>query len=279
MFSSQAVAETAVAEILKVLTDHFGEDFHSYARRMAEKRILERAAQLSLPDLSAYRELLLSDPAEPEALARMLRVRFSTFFRDPLQFELLGSVIVPTLLNNCQGQFRAWSAACANGEEPYSLAIILEEAMQLRDGEPTLQIFATDIAEDALAQGRRGWYSPDSLCGVTLKRIGACFVAGTCGYRIDDRLRAMVTYSRHDLLDRRTYVPPESLFGGFHLVLCRNFLMYLDSDAYLKVFDKLFRALNPGGVLMLGKAEAVPQRYAPYLERVVPFGQMYRKTP
>ena len=269
--------DLAVADILAFLTDHFGEDFQSYSRSLAKKRIGERAAQLSLTEIASYRNYLYSEPAEPDALARMLRIRFSSFFRDPLQFELLGSVILPQLLHECQGLFRAWSAACASGEEPYSLAIILDEAIQVHEARAKLHIFATDIAEDALDEARHGRYSPETLGGVTLKRIGNCFTARKGGYQILDKYRDLVTYSRYDLLDQRTYVPPESLFGGFNLILCRNFLMYLDPAAYLRVFDKLFRALNPGGVLMLGKAETVPERYEPYLERVVDFGNMYRK--
>lgn len=271
--------DVAVADILAFLTDHFGEDFHSYSRSLVKKRIGERAAQLSLTEITSYRNYLYSEPAEPDALARMLRIRFSSFFRDPLQFELLGSVILPQLLHECQGLFRAWSAACASGEEPYSLAIILDEAVQVHEARAKLQIFATDVAEDALDQARHGRYSPESLGGVTLKRIGNCFAARQDGYQILEKYRDLVTYSRYDLLDRRTYVPPESLFGGFNLILCRNFLMYLDPAAYLRVFDKLFRALNAGGVLMLGKAETVPERYAPYLERVVDCGNIYRKKP
>jgi len=267
----------AAADMLAFLTDHFGEDFHSYSKSLAEKRIAERAAKLSL-SVPAYREFLCTNPAEPEHLARMLRVRFSCFFRDALQFELLASIIIPALLVDGKGLCRAWSAACASGEEAYSLAIILDESMQMPEARAQIQIFATDIAADALDEARIGRYLPDSLAGVTLKRLGTYFTPAKTGYLVVDRLRDMVTFSRYDLLDPRTYVPPESLFGGFDLVLCRNFLMYLDAEAYSRVFDKLFRSLNPGGVLMLGKAETVPERYLPYLERVVDYGNLYRKN-
>lgn len=267
----------AATDILAFLTSHFGEDFQSYSQTLAEKRIAERAAQLSL-GIPAYGLLLRVDPDEPPFLARMLRVRFSTFFRDQLQFELLGSVLIPAMLyDSRKGLIRVWSAACASGEEAYSLAIIFDEALQLADSKPRVQIFATDVAEDALEAARLGRYLPDSLAGATLKRIGKYFTPRKPGYQVTEAIRHMVTFSRHDLLDLRTYVPPESLFGGFDLVLCRNFLMYLDPEAYCRVFDNLFRALNPQGVLLLGNAEGVPERYAPYLEKVVEFGNLYRK--
>jgi chemotaxis methyl-accepting protein methylase len=267
----------AAVDILSFLSSHFGEDFQSYSKALAKKRIAERAAQLSL-ELAEYCRLLHDDAEEPAFLARMLRIRFSTFFRDPLQFELLGSVVLPSMLyHSPKGLFRVWSAACSGGEEAYSLAILLDEALQLLEVKPQVQIFATDVAEEALEEARLGRYLPDSLGGATLKRVDKYFTARKPGYQVIDSIREMVTYCRHDLLDLRTYVPAESLYGGFDLLLCRNFLMYLDQEAYHRVFDNLFRALNPEGVLLLGNAEGVPERYAPYLEKVVDFGNLYRK--
>ena len=271
----------AVADILSFLTGHFGEDFTSYSHTLAEKRIAERTAQLRLAGIADYAGLLHADPAEPLFLARMLRIRFSSFFRDPLQFELLGSVVIPSMLLNRSptGHFRVWSAACASGEEACSLAIIIDEAMQVLESETRVQIFATDIAEDALEDARIGRYLPGSLGGVTLQRLDNYFTFKKPSYQIADKIRQMVTYSRHDLLDTHTYAPPESLFGGFDLISCRNFLMYLDPEAYCRVLDNLFRALNPDGVLLLGKAESVPERYAPYLVHVFDYGNLYRKKP
>lgn len=268
-----------VCEILLFLTEHFGQDFQSYSQSLVEKRILERVAQLKLPDAAHYGRVLREDPGEPANLARMLRIRFSSFFRDPLQFELLACLAIPSLLRNRPGDgfFRAWSAACAGGEEACSLAIIIDEAIQLLELKTRVQIFATDIADDALNEARGGRYAPKSLDGVTLQRINNYFTFQNNSYQISPRIQNLVTYSRHDLLDPHTYAPPESLFGGFDLVSCRNFLMYLDPHGYLRVFDNLFRALNPGGVLFLGKAESVPERYHPYLERMFECGNLYRK--
>ncbi|WP_026840390.1 CheR family methyltransferase [Citrifermentans bremense] len=267
-----------VAEILRLLTEHFGEDFQHYSLTLAAKRIAERVVQLRLPEVAAYYRYLNDNPSEPSFLARMLRIRFSSFFRDTLQFELLGSVIIPSMLpGNTNGFFRAWSAACAGGEEACTLAIIIDEAMQLLGLKTRVQIFATDIAEDALAEAEYGRYSTAAVAGVTLKRLNKYFIYDRTGYQISPRIKEMITYSRHDLLDPNTYAPPESLFGGFDLVSCRNFLMYLDPPGYLRVFDNLFRALNPDGVLLLGKAETVPDRYEPYLERMFDCGNLFRK--
>lgn len=270
-----------VADILSFLTDHFHEDFHSYSNTLIEKRITERAAKLHLTGGHDYLQVLKSDPDEPAFLARLLRVRFSSFFRDPLQFELLGSVLIPPMLihKSDSGLFRAWCAACAGGEEACSIAIIVDEARQLLASKAMVQIFATDVADDALAEARNGTYHPRSLGEVSLQRLDRYFDQRKPYYRIGRQILDMITYSRHDLLNPHTYAPPESLFGGFDLISCRNFLMYLDAEAYRRVFDNLFRALNPEGVLLLGAAESVPDLYAPYLERIFDFGNLYRKVP
>ncbi|MBU5612440.1 CheR family methyltransferase [Geomonas azotofigens] len=267
-----------VAHILSFLTEFFGEDFQSYSQSLAEKRIAERVKQLRLSGVEEYRQLLRRDPGEPAYLSRMLRIRFSSFFRDTLQFELLRSQIMASLLPASPGGFlRAWSAACAGGEEACSLGIIIDETLQLMDVRPKVQIFATDVAEDALEEGRAGYYTAGTLGGVTLRQLNTYFTPDGNGYRISPEILSMISYCRHDLLDPHTFAPPESLFGGFDLISCRNFLMYLDPQAYLRVFDNLFRALNPGGVLLLGKAEAVPERYHQHLVRIFECGNLYRK--
>lgn len=265
-------------DILQFLSDSLGENFTSYSHAVAEKTVRERSAQLALNDISSYFQLVCSDPIEASCFARMLRVRYSVFFRDALQFELLGSVILPSMLGSCpNGAFRVWSAACAGGEETYSLAILLDELLQLLETRPQVQLFGTDIAEDALKEADTGIYSPDRLDAVTMKRIKNYFIAQHDRYRVTEEIRQMTTFSRHDLLSRRTYAPPESIFGGFDVILCRNFLMYLDARAYSQVCDNLFRALNPGGILMLGSVETLPERYAASFETIFEFGHMYRK--
>ena len=117
------------------------------------------------------------------------------------------------------------------------------------------RIFATDIAEDALEEATLGLYLPEKLEQVTLGRLESNFTREHNRYRISAAIRENVHFSRYDMLDTRTYVPPECLFGNFDLILCRNFVMYLDAIAAEQVFDKLYKALAPHGVLMLGTAE------------------------
>lgn len=265
--------------ILQFLSIRQGQEFHAYSPQLVDQRIGERIQALGVGSADEYLARLRADNDEANCLGRMLLVRYSLFFRNPLQFQLLQEILLPPLLSRSEnGIFKVWSAACAAGEEPYSLAIILSELAVRSECRQQLCIFATDVAQDALDEAQQAVYPPDRLKEVTFERIGRCFTAEGNRFRLGDHFREYVSFSRHDLLDRRTFAPPESVFGGFDLVLCRNFLMYLNDDAYQRVFDKLFKALNPGGILMLGKTETVPERYRNHLKRLYDFGGLYRKA-
>lgn len=267
-----------IERILTFLSSHSGQDFFSYSRPLVERRVAERLSQLGHVDAAGYCEQLISDEGEAGVLARMLLVRYSRFFRHPLQFHLLRDVLLPPcLVESDAGMYKVWSAASAAGEEAFSLAIILDEAARSAERCRPVTIFATDIAEDALQEGRRAHYPAVRLEEVSLGRLKTYFIADDGGYRVCDELRRMVSFSRHNMLDRRTFAPPESIFGGFDLILCRNFMMYLSEEAYGPVFDKLFRALKPEGILMLGRAETVPEAYRSVMDRLYDFGGLYRK--
>ncbi|HIJ80850.1 MAG TPA: protein-glutamate O-methyltransferase CheR [Desulfuromonadales bacterium] len=267
-----------VDKILTALSARTSQDFFSYSRSLVQRRIDERIALLGYASPEDYANCLEDDPDEAEQLVRMLLIRYSRFFRHPLQFQLLKELLLPPALAETGGIYRVWSAACAAGEEAFSLAIILDEASRAVHATRMVALFATDIAEDALQEGRSAFYLAERLADVSLGRLNTYFNPENGGYRVCDDLRRQVSFSRHNLLDRNSFAPPESVFGGFDLILCRNFLMYLSEEAYVRVFDNLYRALNPGGILMLGRAESVPEAYHDVMVRLYDFGGLYRKT-
>lgn len=272
---------TFTRKVLDAMTSGLGEDFNSYSASVAHRVILGRLTELRMEAGPEYLAALAGDGNEQRLLGRLLRVRYSTFFRDPLQFELLRRVVIPGMLTvtprRGTGALRVWSAACAGGEEPYSLAILLAELEGGQTPGMRYHIFASDIAEDGIAEANAGIYSPDKLGQVTLERLANWFSPEGGRYRVVPGLRDRITFSRHDMLDARTCVPPDCVFGGFDLVLCRNFLMYLDPVPRERLFDQLYRAVVPGGLLMLGTAEAPPERYAGFWERLFDFGCLYRR--
>ena len=271
-----------IRSALDILTTALGEDFHAYTASVATRIVAGRLMELGVTDHEEYLLRLRSLTNEQRLLARLLRVRHSSFFRNPLQWELFTALVLPSLaaanLHLATRPFRAWCSACAGGEEAYSLAITLGEAAVAHQRSIPYQLFATDVAEDGLNEARRGIYPVTRLHEVSLRRLYNCFIGENELYKVCDAVRNTVSFSRYDMLDALTYVPPECVFGNFDLILCRNFVMYLDPYASALVFDKLHKSLAPHGVLMLGTTETPPVRYAGYWERLFPFGCLYRKA-
>jgi chemotaxis protein methyltransferase CheR len=156
-------------------------------------------------------------------------------------------------------RFRAWSAGCASGEEPYSLAILLHQLLGTRITEWQISILGTDVDERRLEQARRGVYGPFSFRGTQWPDLDRFFVPVEEGHAITDEVKALVRFRRHDLMDE----PPR---GQFDLILCRNVLIYFERAHQARIFAGFHRALHRDGVLVLGRSEILPAEVAGLFE-------------
>lgn len=279
--------DPCIRAMLEKLGRETGEDFTSYSTSVTAGIVCRRIEFLNLPGPDEYCRYLEGNTIEQGNLSRLLRVRYSAFFRDLLHFELVKAVILPYLLSisdtSSPVPFRAWSCACASGEEVWSLAMILDEALSAARAAVPFHIFGSDISDEAIQEASRGVYTSDSLKNVTMERLESNFSVetdpqGTRFFSVTPRFRSKVSFSRYDMLDRGTFSPPECIFGGFDLVLCRNFTMYLDPSVRTFVFEKLLRSLNSGGILMLGATESPPDGSSKNWEKVCEYGCFYRKA-
>jgi two-component system, chemotaxis family, CheB/CheR fusion protein len=247
----------AVADLLK---SGAGIDFSLYRQSTVRRRVLRRVAVLRQPGLREYVELLRKQPEEAHALAQDILIRVTRFFRDPDVFEVLSRKVFPALIRKTPKDrvARIWVAGCSTGEEAYSIAMcFVEVAEQMQSGIP-LQVFATDINEAAIEQARRGCYLENIAADVSPERLARFFVKDGREFHVSKALRSLCIFSRHDLLNS----PPFSRMG---LVSCRNVLIYLDRMQE-QALTRFHFALNPGGCLLLGKAETVtsaPGLFAP----------------
>jgi chemotaxis protein methyltransferase CheR len=208
-------------------------------RRQVCRRIARRLADLGLPDVAAYRARLEDSPQEWAVLEGLCRVTISRFWRDRAVFEALRDEVLPAL----GPDVRAWSAGCASGEEPYSLALAAAEAAV------AIRIVATDIDPALLARARRGCYPASSLRDLPEELRRRAFEAGCLG----PRYREPVTFLRRDVRAG----PPD---GPFQLVLCRNLVFtYFAEAEQLDVGRRLAGALVTGGALAVGAHESPPQ--------------------
>lgn len=268
-------------EFALVLRPERYRDVSSFDEEFLRRSMDVRRAAAGVPTSAAYLERLRDDPVEAKAFFASLHVGYSEFFRNSLTFAVLEQVVLPRLIDRGAGpqrpELRIWSAGCADGEEPYSVAILLDERFAARRRDPQYRIFATDRSEDGLAATRRGIYEAGSLRNVRQGHIESCFTRVGDSYSVSPRLRARVDVSAHDLLDACTSCPPASIYGGFDLVLCCNLLLYYGTENRRAMVDKLSGSLAPGGYLVTSETKRPMIEATGGFFSVVPPSAVFRK--
>lgn len=245
-------ATRALARVLGIVHERTGHDLTAYKHSALERRLDRRLSVHGLSGLEAYADYLEANAGEAELLYRELLTGVTHFFRDEDAFLVLRDQALPALLAARAGMrtLRAWVAGCASGEEAYSLAIVMHEALAaLGNSGVAVQIYATDIDEGAIAIARAGRYSYEIEQHVAPERLTRYFAREENGYRIKKEIRDSVVFSQHDLA---TELP----FTHLDMLLCRNVLRHLASDTQEQLLRGFHHALVPDGVFVLGAAES-----------------------
>ncbi len=241
-----------LARIVKILLERTGTDFSQYKPGTLVRRITRRMSMLSATILQGtdYIKILLDQPEECEALAADLMINVTRFFRDPEVFEFLEQNVLPELVSDHDPDrpFRVWVAGCSSGEEAWSLAMLLREAIDADGRKIRLQILASDIDADAIATARAGLYPPSIAQDVSPQRLAHFFTPDERGFRVRDDLRSQAVFTVQNLLSN----PP---FARLNLVSCRNVLIYLGPEAQTKVIAHFEFSLVRHGILLLGTSE------------------------
>ena len=250
--SPSSRTESGLAEIIDLLRTKTPHDFSLYKPGTLQRRIDRRMAMAAVTDNSRYLKLLQQDSRELELLAKDLLINVTSFFRDPEIFEFLAKEIVPGLvrMHSSDRPLRIWVAGCSTGEETYSIAMLFLEEIAAAGRDLKLQVFASDVDEDAVAFARNGIY-PDTIeVDVSLPRLARFFTREDHSYRVVPALREVAVFTVQDVLAD----PP---FSHLDLVCCRNLLIYLRPEAQEKVLLLFHFALGEGGILFLGGSETV----------------------
>jgi two-component system CheB/CheR fusion protein len=229
-----------------------GHDFGRYKEGTLLRRIQRRMQLLRVNDAADYVKLLDEKPEEVEALFKDLLIGVSHFFRDAEAFQTLEQEVVPCLFQDksSESPLRIWCPGCASGEEPYSLAMLVQEYQESAGDHRPVQIFATDIDEELLTIARRGCYSSEIADHVSPERLEQFFTKEEGAYRTSKELRQMCVFSLHNLIKD----PP---FSSLDLISCRNLLIYLGAELQASLVPVFHYALRPGGYLFLGAAEGL----------------------
>jgi chemotaxis protein methyltransferase CheR len=225
-------------------------------RRRVYGRIEERIRQLALPDIGAYRTYLEGDPGEWAVLDSLCWIPISRFYRDKAVFQFLERPVLHALASKAiergETELRCWSAGCAAGEEPYTVAMIWQ--LRVAAGFPTLRlrVVATDIDPAMISRARAGCYPAYSVKDVPADIAARGFLTSPGGSCVRDEFRRDVELVEQDI--RR--VMPD---GGFHLILCRNLVLtYFEETLQRDLVERVIERLLPSGVVIFGHTESIP---------------------
>ena len=246
-------------ELLGIVQKQTGHDFKNYKTATILRRVARRLQVTGLLELPDYLEYIRQNPDEAEMLQRDLLITVTNFFRDDDAWAVFAKDIVPQLFagKTLADAVRVWSVGCATGEEAYSLAIVLDEYASTLPSPPVIQIFASDINEDAIATARQCFYEETIVADVSPERLRRYFTKEGSGYLLRKEIRSTVLFAPHNVLRD----PP---FSMIDLIVCRNLLIYLNRDTQEKVFEIFNFSLRPDGYLFLGGSESAdysPQQF------------------
>lgn len=239
--------------IVRLIAERSGIALSEVKRNLVYSRLARRLRALQLNSFSAYCKVLEHDDgSELEHFVNALTTNLTSFFREPKHFEYLARTLLPALRNRPADQpLRIWSAGCSTGEEPYSLAMTLEEAQGGRDA----RILATDLDSSVIARARTGIYEATRVESIPEATLKQWFQRGTGEnsgkVRVRPGIRDRVTFRQLNLME------PWPMRKPFDIIFCRNVVIYFDRDTQRRLFDRFADQLRPGGHLFVGHSETL----------------------
>lgn len=251
-----SVADSAISALEKtiiLLRAQTGHDFSLYKQNTLLRRIERRMSIHQIGNIATYVHYLQENEPELELLFKELLIGVTNFFRDKPVWKLLRTKTIPMLLHRSAPHqvLRAWVAGCSSGEEAYSLAIVFKEAIEhAKIFNITLQIFATDLDQDAINRARLGFFPLNIEADISPSRLRRFFIKHKDGYRINKEIRQMVIFAQQNLT-------MDAPFTKLDLLACRNLLIYLDAKVQQQLIPIFHYSLNPNGILLLGNSETI----------------------
>jgi two-component system CheB/CheR fusion protein len=236
--------------LLTYIRQNRGFDFTGYKRSTLVRRVTKRLQSLNIEKFSDYIDYLEVHPEEFNYLFNTILINVTDFFRDIAAWEYLENQVIPNIIKGKKNseQIRIWSAGCASGAEAYTLAILFAEALGVEEFRHRVKIYATDIDEEALNQARQSVYSAKEIDKVPTELLDKYFDLAGNNYIFRQDLRRCVIFGRHNLF-------LDAPISRLDLLVCRNTLMYFNSEVQGRIMARFHFALNDTGYLFLGKAE------------------------
>jgi two-component system CheB/CheR fusion protein len=244
--------EEDLNQILQTVKKGVGVDFGQYKINTIKRRVVRRMTLLRMDQLKDYMVYLRTNPSEITSLYQDLLINVTSFFRDKETTEYLKKELLPKIIKtkSSTDPIRIWVPACSTGEEAYSIAMLAVEALGENHSNIRVQIFATDLSENAIHKARLGIYSKDDVAGISPARLQRFFTKMDGSYRVVKSIRDLCVFANHNVAKD----PP---FSRLDIITCCNLLIYLDTYLQKKLMATFHYSLNNNGYLVLGKSETV----------------------
>jgi two-component system, chemotaxis family, CheB/CheR fusion protein len=251
--SDESKDYSEMKNIISLLRDYTGNDFSMYKKTTLSRRIERRMGVHNISEVADYVSFLQENPNEGDMLFRELMIGVTSFFRDDAVWKKVREEILPAYLANVtqNRNLRAWVPGCSSGEEAYTLAMIFMDTLKNFPSQNlSLQIFATDLDNDAIETARKGLYPLNIETHVPSRYLEQFFRRTEHGYRINNEIREMVVFAQHNLIMH----PP---FINIDIISCRNLLIYLEAELQKKILNLFYYCLNTDGIMVLGGSETL----------------------
>jgi chemotaxis methyl-accepting protein methylase len=248
-----------LTHIISILKASHQIDISMYDSEFLSGTVNKRISQTGSTSADDYYKLLEHSITEPKQFVDSLQISYSEFFRNSLTYAALEHIILPALIsklkNSGRREIRIWSTSCANGQEAYSLAMLLEELKYGEKNKFKYRIFATDRSQSNIKTAKIGKYTAELLKNIQLKRLNKWFTNNNELYSVDAGLKENIFFSEFDLLDEGSITPESSIYGDFDLVYCANLLFYYNNEVKQKILRKVSHCLSKDGYLVTGETE------------------------
>lgn len=240
-----------IQKILSIVFKKTAYDFSQYKFPTIVRRINRRMDLLRIPELRDYCAFISQNEEEPQLLAKEFFIGVTSFFRDKDAFAALYKEVILRLVKekNDHEQIKVWVIACSTGQEAYTIAILIDKALQEADKSLDVKIFASDIDATSISTAARGRYQKSQLLGLDDQLLEQYFHDSDEGMTVIPRIRKQIVFATHDVLKDPPFIKND-------LVCCRNLLIYLNAPLQESVLGSINFALNPSGYLFLGTSES-----------------------
>lgn len=221
-------------------------DLNSYKEKQMKRRIDTLIAKNNIIGYDKYVQALKTEQKRFEEFVNYITINVSEFYRNPDQWRFLEQTVIPELIGRFGKNLKVWSAACSTGDEPYSLVMALSRHIPLNQ----IKIYATDLDKQVIAKAKVGLYGEKSIASVPEDLKKKYFTQVGPSYKIADEIKARVEFKEHNLLK-------DAYPKDYHMIVCRNVLIYFTEEAKDEVFRKYYKALADGGILFIGSTEQI----------------------